>query len=68
MHNIDVKRYFINNSDKVILLIDHYKIGVRGGVQLSPISSVDTVVVDSHVSDSKLETLKSLVDHVVISE
>ncbi|MDD6346704.1 MAG: DeoR/GlpR family DNA-binding transcription regulator [Lachnospiraceae bacterium] len=68
MHNIDVKRYFINNSDKVILLIDHSKIGVRGGVQLSPISSVDTVVVDSHVSDSKLETLKSLVDHVVISE
>jgi len=57
MLETQVKRAMIASADKVILVMDSSKLGVKSLITVLPISSIDILVTDDDIPERYLEML-----------
>lgn len=60
----EVKRAFSQTSDRIILAVDHGKLGTRARARMFDFEAVDLLVTDLDPSDSKLDPYRDLVEIV----
>ncbi|MDO4478802.1 MAG: DeoR/GlpR family DNA-binding transcription regulator [Lachnospiraceae bacterium] len=68
MHGAEVKRHFLHNSEKIIMLMDHSKIGKKGGVCMTNVDQADALVTDSHLSERDKAILNKYPTTVLIAD
>ena len=68
MYEVDVKRYFIENSEKVYLNADHTKLGAKGGAQLTLLKDIDYLICDQNIVPEQKEIFADLQIEVLIAD
>ena len=58
LSDLVVKTAMIESAEKVYLVADSSKIGVSAFASLGPVSLVNALITDSHITADKFETLK----------
>ena len=61
-------RIYINNSRKVIALIDSSKFHSKGITTIAPLKEIDTLITDSGIPEDILEKIKSLGVFVIVAD
>jgi len=65
---IAVRRAFLANSRRRVLLVDHAKFGRPAPHLLGPVSAFDTIVTDAGVDAEDLETLRASGAEVIVTD
>lgn len=63
----EVKRAMAGVADRLILLLDHGKLGERAPMRFLSLASVDTVVVDAGASPQQLRSLREVCRDVLVA-
>lgn len=67
MYEVDVKRAFIENSEKVYLTADHTKLGAKGGTKLTLLKKIDYLICDQDVIPAQKKIFSDLQIEVIVS-
>jgi len=60
MLEVEVKRMIVQRAEKVVLLADSSKYGLRQSLTVIPMDSVDVVITDSDLSDTAVASLERI--------
>ena len=64
----DIKRAMAAIAGRVVLLLDHGKLGERAAMRIMGLDGVDTVVIDAGASDEQLAVLRDRCRRVVVAD
>lgn len=53
MYGVDLKKHFTANTESVYFLLDHSKIGKRGGISLISVDAADVIITDDRITEQQ---------------